>query len=186
MKLGGTVASPTRKLCIGPWLKKKVVCGGVALGEDNLELISRGMDRYNLRHLPVVSDEKLVGLITHRDLLRIAVSSLVVETPSGKALQEKLDQTTFVAEVMTPDPVTVSPTTTIAEALELLISNKYGCLPVLDEEEKLVGIVTEFDFLKFLKENYNNKYKSYLEILAKRVKKDKELMKDLKKLKSGI
>ncbi len=123
--------------------------------EDNLELIAKGMERYSLRHLPVVSDGKLVGLVTHRDLLSIAVSSLVIETPSGKAMQKQLDQTTFVAEVMTPDPVTVSPNTLVSKALDLMINNKFGCLPVLNENDELIGIVTEHDLLKFLKEGLN-------------------------------
>ncbi|MCP4678959.1 MAG: CBS domain-containing protein [Deltaproteobacteria bacterium] len=118
--------------------------------EDNLTIISKGMERYNLRHLPVVSDDKLMGIVTHRDLLRLAVSSIETSTPEGKMKQEKLDESTFVASVMTQNPVTVSPDTPIWEAARIIIDNKFGCLPVIDKDSKLVGIVTEHDFLKTL------------------------------------
>ncbi len=118
--------------------------------EDNLAIVSKGMDRYNLRHLPVVSDDKIVGIISHRDLLRLAVSSIEADTPKGLSKQKALDENTFVASVMTRDPVTVSPDTPIWEAAKIIIDNKFGCLPVVDEDCKLVGIVTEHDFLKTL------------------------------------
>ncbi len=118
--------------------------------EDNLTIIAKGMERYNLRHLPVVSEDNLMGIVTHRDLLRLAVSSIETNTPEGKIKQETLDESTFVATVMTRDPVTVSPDTPIWEAARIIIDNKFGCLPVVDEDCKLVGIVTEHDFLKTL------------------------------------
>ena len=118
--------------------------------EDNLAIISKGMERYNLRHLPVVSDNKLIGIVTHRDLLRLAVSSVELDTPEGKNRQEKLDEGTFVATIMTRDPITVGPDTPIWEAVRIIIDNKFGCLPVVDEDGKLMGIVTEHDFLKTL------------------------------------
>ncbi len=118
--------------------------------EDNLTIISKGMERYNLRHLPVVSDDKLMGIVTHRDLLRLALSSLETSTPEGKIKQEMLDEGTFVATIMTRDPLTVSPDTPIWKAAKIILENKFGCLPVVEEDGKLVGIVTEHDFLKTL------------------------------------
>ncbi len=118
--------------------------------EDNLTIISKGMERYNLRHLPVVSNDNLLGIISHRDLLRLAVSSIEANTPEGKARQETLDENTFVVTVMTRDPVTVSPDTPIWKAAKIIVDNKFGCLPVIDEDYKIVGIVTEHDFLKTL------------------------------------
>ena len=131
-------------------MAKRVIC---LHEEDNLEDIARGMERYNLRHLPVVSDDKLVGLISHRDLLRLAVSSLKLETLAGQKRQKNIEENTFVVQVMTKNPQTVRPDTSIKEALEILLESKFGCLPVTDEDGMLVGIVTEVDFLKLLMEN---------------------------------
>ena len=118
--------------------------------EDNLARLSEGMERYHLRHLPVTSDDRLVGLITHRDLLRLTVSSLMADDPTEQDKQSKLFENTFVAEVMTPDPMTVNPDTPIKEAAKKLVETKYGCLPVVDEKQMLVGIVTEHDFINLL------------------------------------
>ncbi|MCP4602347.1 MAG: CBS domain-containing protein [Proteobacteria bacterium] len=118
--------------------------------EDNLSIIAKGMDRYNLRHLPVVTDDKLIGLVSHRDLLRLAVSSQLANTPEGQSRQKRLNENTFVAEVMTRNPTVVSPELPIGQAARIMIDNKFGCLPVVDENEKLVGIITEHDLLKLL------------------------------------
>jgi len=94
--------------------------------EDNLARLSEGMERYHLRHLPVTSDDRLVGLITHRDLLRLTVSSLMADDPTEQDKQSKLFENTFVAEVMTPDPMTVNPDTPIKEAAKSWLKPSMG------------------------------------------------------------
>ncbi len=89
------------------------------------------------RHLPVVGEEgRLVGLISHRDLLRVWADR-------GWAARAG----TRAKEVMTRNPVTVTPDTPVFEAGRMLYANKFGCLPVV-EKDRLVGIVTEADFLQ--------------------------------------
>lgn len=113
--------------------------------EDNLRGVEEGMNRFRFRHLPVVDDGKLVGLVTHRDLLRMAASELepgaAVKTA---AIQERL----FVRDVMQRDLVTVREDTPLLDAGRVMWNSKLGCLPVVGPEGKLVGIVTEADFLK--------------------------------------
>ena len=130
-------------------MTRRVIC---LHEEDNLKDIPRGMEKFSLRHLPVISDDKLVGLITHRDVLRLAVGPLNAETMAGKRRQKQIDENTFVAQVMTKNPKTVSPDTSIRDALKILVENKFGCLPVVEEDGRLVGIVTEIDFLKLMME----------------------------------
>jgi len=117
--------------------------------EDNLEHISQRMDRLKLRHLPVVDGTRLLGLISHHDMLRLAVSELLLFAPVARTRERYLGQNTFVAKVMTRDPVTVTPQTPIAQAAELLFNAKVGCLPVV-KDGQLVGIVTETDLLGLL------------------------------------
>jgi CBS domain-containing protein len=118
--------------------------------EDNLTRIVEGMKRYNLRHLPVIAEGKLVGLISHRDMLHLATSSLISNSAVGRSIQKKFDERTMVADVMTRNPTAVSPETTVREAAQIMAETKFGCLPVVLEDKKLVGIVTEHDLLKFL------------------------------------
>lgn len=123
----------------------------VTLNEaDNLLQLEEGMDRLSLRHLPVVDGDRLVGLMSHRDVLRLMVGPSQATSPVSAAQRHNVAEHTFVAHAMTRDPTTVRPDTPLREAAELLATNKFGCLPVVEEGGRLVGIVTEHDFLKML------------------------------------
>jgi len=103
------------------------------------------MDRGRIRHLPVLRDRKLVGLVTHRDLLAASFSIFAEVEP---AEQRRVFVTVPVAEVMHRDVIAVGPETTVADAARTLLDNKWGCLPVVDDKGDLLGIVTEADFLR--------------------------------------
>lgn len=118
----------------------------VTLTEDEtLDHAQRCMARGRIRHLPVVRQGRLVGLITHRDLLA-ASFSIFAEVERNE--QRRIFDTIRVDEAMHRDVVTVSPDLKAAQAARILLENKYGCLPVVDAENNLVGIVTEADFLR--------------------------------------
>jgi len=104
--------------------------------DDLVDLAASVMDCRHIRHVPVEDEQgRLVGLITHRGLLRLL----------NRGTQQNSDPLT-VREIMVANPVTVSSTTPTLEALELMRQNKVGCLPVVDDGQ-LVGIVTSYDFL---------------------------------------
>ncbi len=120
--------------------------------EDNLEHVLQRMDGLHVKHVPVVDGARLVGLITHQDMMRLTVSELLLDIPVPSTREqylEELEENTFVARVMTRDPITVTPQTSIAEAAAMLSQAKVGCLPVV-ENDALVGIVTETDLLGVL------------------------------------
>jgi CBS domain-containing membrane protein len=115
--------------------------------EDSLDVAEDIMNLGRVRHLPVVAgDRRLVGLVTQRDLLRASVASVLelsrsVEHDWLKAIPVRL--------VMSTELLTVSPTETLNDAVQLMISKKFGCLPVV-EDAKLVGLLTETDCLQVL------------------------------------
>jgi CBS domain-containing membrane protein len=113
--------------------------------EETLADAQRCMARGRIRHLPVVREGKLVGLITHRDLLA-ASFSIFAEVNRGE--QRRIFSTVRVVELMHRDVVTVPLDLAVAQAARILLENKYGCLPVVDDSGLLVGIVTEADFLR--------------------------------------
>jgi len=118
----------------------------VTLTEDEtLADAQRCMARGRIRHLPVVRDGRLAGLITHRDLLA-ASFSIFAEVESTE--QRRIFATVPVVELMHRDVVTVTSNLGVSQAAQILLENKYGCLPVVDEENRLLGIVTEADFLR--------------------------------------
>ncbi|MBA3394393.1 MAG: CBS domain-containing protein [Deltaproteobacteria bacterium] len=99
------------------------------------------------RHLPVVDDEnRLVGLVTHRDLLRAQPSTLIgLSETERRARQADVR----VDQIMERQVWTVSVDTLASVAGRTLLDHKYGCLPVVDEKRRIVGIVTERDYLRF-------------------------------------
>ncbi len=106
------------------------------------------LDEKGIRHLPVVSDGKLVGIITDRDIRRNLPSPATsLEIHEIFYLLEKLQ----VQSVMTRDVISVTPETSVEDAANLLLAHKIGGLPVLDGE-RLVGIITEGDVLRALLE----------------------------------
>ncbi len=127
-------------------MKREVI---TIMEQDNLLSIEEGMERFGMRHLPVVDGDKLVGLITHRDILRVTRSSL-----RGFRLDQELDrrkqEETFVADVMTSEVLTVSPDTPLKEVARLIVDNRIGCLPVVDAERRLLGILTEYDLVRLI------------------------------------
>ena len=98
----------------------------------------------SIRHLLVVNDGKLVGLLSERDIFRYAPS---VRYCSEEEYNRVFEHTP-VGEVMISDVTTVTPETTMTEAVGLLHANKFGCLPVV-EEGRVVGILTVTDVLRF-------------------------------------
>ena len=97
----------------------------------------------NIRQLPVVQGEELLGIVTDRDI-RSFLSGSLLESPE---IREK-SFNAKVSEIMTTEPITLSPDDDLQEALELMINEKIGGIPVVDETEGLVGIVTYVDALR--------------------------------------
>ena len=115
-----------------------------AYEEENLVQILAAMERLHFRHLPVIDDGKLVGLVTHRDLLRLSASSM---DPVAGVRDATAQGSIFIRDVMQTEVTTVAADTPLAEAARLMRDTKLGCLPVVDAESKLVGMVTASDFL---------------------------------------
>jgi acetoin utilization protein AcuB len=101
------------------------------------------MNRNKIRQLPVVEDNELVGIVTDRD-----IRSFLSASPLNEPDEREAAFNVKIQRIMTTDPITVSPDDDLAEAVELLIEQKIGGIPVVDEAEGLVGIVTYVDVLR--------------------------------------
>lgn len=113
---------------------------------DSLKAARSIMDLKRIRHIPIVSgDEIFEGLLTHRDLLSATISKLA---DIDSSTQGEIDAGIPVGEIMNSDVRTTTPSTPLKECAYLLLNHKYGCLPVIEDGSKLVGIITEADFLK--------------------------------------
>jgi acetoin utilization protein AcuB len=112
--------------------------------EMSLAEVQRLMREKRIRHLPVVSGKKLVGIVTDRDIREAMLSPAT--TLSRGEIAYQMD-TTAVKTCMTREVVTVSPRTDLIQAARVLLEHKFGALPVV-ERGVLVGIVTKIDFLR--------------------------------------
>lgn len=112
---------------------------------DRLDLADDIMNLGRVRHMPVLDDDCLVGIVSSRDLLAASLSlALDFDAQRRRTFMHSVD----VGEVMSRDVVTIGPETTLREAAGLLIGNRIGCLPVVKGGDTLVGLVTETDLLR--------------------------------------
>jgi CBS domain-containing protein len=112
--------------------------------DDVIAHLEEHMEAFRFRHLPVVEDRKLVGLISHADLLRVSASLF-----SAKAkLQDELIHQLPAKHVMQRELVTVRPTDTLEHVAKVMWEGKLGCVLVTEADGTLVGIITEGDFIR--------------------------------------
>lgn len=107
--------------------------------DELVDMAAYVMNWKHIRHVPVEDDEhRLVGLVTHRSLLRLL----------GENLASSSERAVPVSEIMQTDVITVEAESHTLEAVNLMRQHKISCLPVVTDDQKLVGIVTERDFMK--------------------------------------
>ena len=116
---------------VGRWMTTEVIS---VRPQDPIENARQLLREHRIRHLPVTEGDRLLGIATEQDLR-------VGEALVGRAA------TVVVADVMTASVITVGPEATVEQAAMLIAENKVGGLPVVDSEDRLVGIITESDII---------------------------------------
>jgi CBS domain-containing membrane protein len=111
---------------------------------DTLDKADEAMELGGIRHIPVLDAGRLVGMVSQRDLFRSALSFALGYGEKGS---RTLLKTLHVKDVMQEPVVTANPEATVGEAAQLMLSNKIGCLPVVDNGT-MVGLLTETDILR--------------------------------------
>jgi CBS domain-containing membrane protein len=118
---------------------------------DDLERAELLFKRHKIRHIPVVSGEIIIGMLSYTDLLRISFADAVDE--SEKDVDTLVYNMFTIDQVMAKHITTVASETTIKEVAKILASNEFHALPVVDDGI-LVGIVTTTDLINYLIEQY--------------------------------
>lgn len=114
--------------------------------KDKLENAEKLFKKHNIRHIPVVKNDEIVGMLSDSDILRLSF---------GDVMSDESDVDSFVYEmftirqVMAKNVKMVPPTATIKEVAQMLVDKEFHALPVVDDKE-LIGIVTSTDLCRYL------------------------------------
>lgn len=114
---------------------------------DSLEKAESLFKKHHIRHIPIVRDDVVVGMLSYTDLLRLSFADY---TDSNSDDSDALVYNMFtIKQVMKRNIVTVSSSNSIKDVAEILATKEFHALPVVDNN-KLVGIVTTTDLIKYL------------------------------------
>lgn len=106
---------------------------------------------HSFSHIPVVEGTKILGIISLQDLLRVSYSDAFGE--DERQVLALLDSTKSIDDLMTSNPTTVAPRTTLREAASVLAKENFHSLPIVDNKSnEFVGIVTTTDIMHYLAE----------------------------------
>jgi acetoin utilization protein AcuB len=126
------------------WMSKNVI---TIEESDAMQDAMRLLKEHGIRRLPVMDKDRLVGIVTDRDLKKASASdatSLEVHELLYLLTQVK------VKDIMTKDPITVPPDYTVEETAQVLLGNKISGVPVVDPGGKVIGIITQTDLFRVL------------------------------------
>jgi CBS domain-containing membrane protein len=114
--------------------------------EDTLDLANNVISLGRIRHIPVVEDGRLIGLLSERDLMGAATIEIFGLKQKRKSA---LLKTVLIKDVMKKRVISVKPDTPIKDAAQLMADKKIGCVPVV-ESGTLVGLLTTTDILRYV------------------------------------
>ena len=114
---------------------------------DNLETAESLFKKNNIRHIPVISGEHIIGMLSYTDLLRISFADAI--DMGEKDVDTVVYNMFTIEQVMAKNLVSVNSQSTIKDVAEILAKREFHALPVVDND-KLVGIVTTTDLINFL------------------------------------
>jgi len=126
------------------WMSKNVITIDIhSSGRDAVQLF----EKHDIRRLPVIDHGELVGIVTDRDLRKISPPETVFMKRDEKPVHP---ENPMIGDLMTKNPITVSPEFTVEETAEILLNNKISGVPVIDQEGRITGIITQTDIFKIL------------------------------------
>lgn len=116
--------------------------------DESLKTIKEIFENVNFHHLLVVESQKLAGVISDRDLLK-AISPNI-----GTASETDRDLATLnkkAHQILTRKPITLSADAQVSEAIDIFNTHKISCIPIINDKQEAVGLLSWRDILKIVK-----------------------------------
>ncbi|WP_423792708.1 CBS domain-containing protein [Methanocaldococcus indicus] len=132
---------------IDKYTTKKVIC---ATPGERLKDVARTMVRNKFRRLPVVREEKLVGIITTTDFIKLLGSDWAFEKLKTGNVREITN--VRMEEIMAKNVITTNEEAKLKDVAKIMIEKNVGAIPVVDDDNKLIGIITEKDVIRYFAE----------------------------------
>ena len=114
--------------------------------DEKMDLVDEIMTSGDIRHLPVTQGGLIVGLVSQRDLLRAKLSTVIDFSEEDR---KEVLESTDVEKVMTRDVKIADPNEPIVHAAKRMLEMKIGCLPVVNDDKELLGLITETDVMAY-------------------------------------
>ena len=118
--------------------------------DDQLSTVKEIFEQVKFRHLLVIEEGKLFGVVSDRDLLK-AISPNI-----GTSRESNVDLATLkkrVHQIVSRNPITLPPTASVLEAITLFNTHSVSCIPVVDDQNRALGILSWRDILRALGEH---------------------------------
>lgn len=136
-----------RRIPVSEIMSKNII----ALDEsDDLNRAETLFKRHKIRHIPVVREESIIGMLSYSDLLRISFADVTEDEQNVGSIVYNMFT---IKQVMTKNVVSIPSNTTIKEVAEILAKEEFHAIPVVDDAI-LVGMVTTTDLINYLLEQY--------------------------------
>ncbi|MDP5158319.1 MAG: CBS domain-containing protein [Flaviramulus sp.] len=114
---------------------------------DSLEKAEHLFKKNHIRHIPIVENDKIIGMLSHNDILRLSFSDYAGDFDGD--MDAPVYNMFSINHIMTRNVVTISSSNSIKDVAEIIASKEFHALPVISHK-KLIGIVTTTDLIKYL------------------------------------
>ena len=116
--------------------------------DDTILVVREKIDKNHIHHIPVVDGNKVVGMISLNDLHKMEHQFTMFKNPEAEASNQQLFSTMLAKEIMTTPIIKVKESEPVRLAVDLFLQNKFHALPVVNDNDELVGMVTTFDIIR--------------------------------------
>lgn len=116
---------------------------------QTMNVVKEIFNTHNIHHIPVISERKVVGMISKIDFFKIQHGIALFKTKEIEEYNNAILRSLFVSEVMTKQVAKLSVNDTVGFAFDMFKENYFHAIPIIDEEGNIAGIVTTFDLLNY-------------------------------------